>query len=159
MSLLQSTLASTLQNLLPTLNAAETTLAQAFGDYMKEASAGAVPINVVQIDSDGVPKMAAAMNFTADSTSIEGAEQLHIGILAFWGAMVTTPAMYFAGATAIVPPPYATLITDLAATLDANTSGAVSLADAAAALAADIHPMTTGLGTATLPGPSTIFIT
>lgn len=161
MALSQSTLATELENLVPTASAstAATTLAQAYGDYMKGAESNAVPITSASVDSLAVPAMAAAMTFTAGDTSAQGAAQFVAGLAAFWGAMVAAPASFFTGATVITPPPFTTTAASLATDFDNNTSNEETLADSAAALAATIHGDTDGIGTATFPGPTVAPIT
>lgn len=160
MTLSQSQLSTEIQAMVPTAGAAETTLAQAFGDYFKGAIAGAVTVIGSAIDSTAVPAMAGAMSFAEGATPLEGAGEIKAGIDAFWAAMVAAPASFFAAATLITPPAvYGTLPASLAATFIANTGASASLADSADDMAADIHPLTDGTGTATFPGPTVQIIT
>lgn len=154
MALAQSTLAAELQTLSPTAisGEGEQRLAQAYGDYIKAAVAGAVPIVAAAVDALAVPAMANAMSFVHGSAA-NGAAVVTAGVTAFWAAMVATPASFFATATVIAPPPFAVLSATLAVTFTTNTAGAKSLADATSAMAADLHAATSGQGTATFPGP------
>lgn len=154
MALLQSKLDTELQNLVPTLDAtaAKTTLAQAFGDYMKDGTANAVPVIATFVDATCVPAMAAAMSFPVPGTASGAASTLTAGIVAFWAAAVAAPASFIAGATVITPPPYTGLSAALAATFTSNVGK--TLAQAAAALAADIDPLTVSAGSATFGVPS-----
>ncbi len=158
MTLSQSQLSTEIQAMVPTAGAAEMTLAVAFGEYMKEAIAAAVPIIDSAIDSTAVPAMASAMSFSAGASAAAGAAVVRSGIDAFWAAMVAVPASFFATATLITPPVYAGLSVPLAATFVANAATSASLADSADDMAADIHPLTSGIGTATFPGPIVEFI-
>ena len=154
MALSQTTLGTELENLTPTDNelASRTTLAQAFGDYMKDATANAVPITAAAVDATAVPAMAGAMAFVPlPGTAATAAASIAAGIAAFWATMVAAPATYFVAATAITAPTYPTLVAALTATLTTNVG--LSLEDAMAAIAADVHPLTDNVGTATFPGP------
>lgn len=156
MTLSQSALATEIENMVPTLGSSSAILAQAYGDYMKDAIAGATPITAATVDSSAVPAMTAAMTFSQPGTPTSGATVITTGLTAFWGAMVAAPATFFSGATVITPPIFPPLIATLAATLLANATGSASLADSAAALAADIHLATDGIGTATIGTPTAI---
>lgn len=154
MALLQTTLATALEELVPTSGegVAEQRLAAAYGAYMKQAVAGAVPIVAAAVDATAIPAMASAMAFALGSAA-DGAAVVVAGVTAFWAAMVAAPAAFFAGAIVITAPPFGGLAAALAATFSANTSGAVSLVDAVNAMATDMHSATAGIGTATFPGP------
>jgi hypothetical protein len=154
MALSQSTLADELEAMTPTAVAsvAAQRLATAYGDYMKGAAAGAVPITAAAVDSTAVPAMASAMTFVV-GTPASGAAVMLAGVAAFWAAMAAAPPAFFAGATVVTPPTFASLAAALAAAFMTNASGAASLEDAMAALAAAFHAGTAGQGTATLPGP------
>jgi len=153
MSLSKSKLATALESMTPTLTAGEgeAALAAAYGAYMKDrAQAGAVLIVTAQVDALAVPAMAAAMTFTPGASSSAGATVVKTGLLAFWGAMVAAPALFFAGATAITPPSFVAVPTALAAAFDANTAAFATLEEAAAELADVLHPATDNQGTATI---------
>lgn len=156
MALSSSTLATELAALTPTdtPGAAEQTLAMAYGEYMKAAEAGGVPIFASAVDSLAVPAMVGAMAFSLGSAA-DGAAVIVAGVSAFWSAMVGAPASFFATATAITAPPFATLAADLAATFVANVITSATLEQATSAMASDIHLATAGQGTATFPGPVT----
>jgi len=157
MALSESTLATALENMTPTLTAGEgeQALAEAYGDYMaNRAQASLVLITQASVESFAVPAMAGAMAFTPGASSSEGAAAVVAGLVAFWGALVAAPALYFSGATLITPPTFAGLQAALAAAFDANTSGEATLEEAAEALGAVIHPATDNQGTATIASVS-----
>lgn len=156
MARLEATLASEIEALTPTTNAAGAvqTLADAYGVYMADAEANGVPIENV---ATGVAAMASAMSFPVPSTPAEAGTQLANGVSAFWAAMVAAPATFFPGATAITTPPaLADLAPNLATVFAANVGR--SLEGCAAALADAMDTASTG-GTATFPGPVVAAIT
>ena len=138
----QAKLASELLAVVPVADAVQAAqnFAAAYGTYMKDATANAVPANAAYIDSTLVPSMATAMAFLADDTAAGGAAKLVTGHTAFWTPAVAAPSALFAGATVIVPPTFAALAAALVATFTANLER--NQADAMDALATDIHTAT-----------------
>lgn len=156
MPLSSTTLANEIEALTPTATAGvgELRLASAYGDYMHGAVAGAVPIIAAAVDATAVPAMAGAMTFATDATAAQGAAVVTAGVVAFWAAMAAAPATFFAGATLITPPAFASLTAALTAVLEDATADGATLEDAAADLAAGLHAATAGQGTATFFGPT-----
>lgn len=156
MALSQTTLADALVNMVPCSDPDDGALAfaQAVADYMDDAVADSpsFPIIGAAVQAQ-VSAMAAAVSFSDDATSTEGATELKKAIDALWTAMVAAPATFFAGAIAITPPTYAGLVAAMADTMDDNTSIPRDLEDSADELASDIHSATDGQGTATWSGP------
>jgi len=153
----QSTLSTELQALVPTDNAvlAAQRLAQAYGDYMKDAEANLIPIVAAAVDSTAVPAMAGSMTFSF--AAADGAAQILAGVGAFWTAVAAAPATFFPGATIVTPPVFATLAASLVANFASNTLSSNSLIDSVDAVATSLHTATTG-ATATFPpaAPSAI---
>lgn len=154
----QGELATALEGLTPTVDAdaGADALASAYATYMGKAVAGGTPIIRSAISATAAPAMTAAMNFASDATAADGADVVVAGVQAFWDAMVAAPASFFSGATAITPPPFASLASSLAATFSGNLGS--SLEQAASTLAADLHGATDDQGTATIAG-SPVLIT
>lgn len=154
MALSQTTLADELENMIPTTTPgdSEQELADAYGEYMKEAIAGAIPIGQTNIPNC-VSAMVAAMTFDPDHTSSKGAVVWKAGLQAFWGYMVANPTQFWLGASAITAPSFSSLQGDLADAFDDNTDNFESLEDSMAAIAAVIHPATDNVGSVTYPGP------
>lgn len=153
----ESTLSSELLAVVPVSNAATaaSNLAQAYGDYMKDAESNSVPVVDAFIDSTCVPAMAAAMVFSEGDTAAQGAAKFTAGFVAFWAAAVASPAAFIVGATAITPPSFASLSSALTATFGSNVGPpAKSLVQAAAALASNIHAATNSSPTATFTTPT-----
>lgn len=152
MALLESKLESGLLTMSPTTTPglAEQRFVDAVSEYMKGAAAGAVPIVAAAVDTQAKPAMLAALTFAPGSPE-DAALSLQGGLTAFWGAVVAAPAVFFPGAVLVTPPTFAGLEGALTATFE--DGGNRTLSAAAAALAGDIHGETTGLGTATFPGP------
>lgn len=155
MALSQATLATELENMSPSSSEslAIEAFSQAYGDYMKTAIAGAVPIIGAAIDSIAVPAMRAAIDWDPGDSCLEGTTEMVEGLAAFWASMVAAPASFFADAIAISPPSFAGLATTLHVTLCDNQDAGKTLAESAAEMAQDIHPSTDEQGTATFPGP------
>ena len=145
MALSQSMLASEMQAALDALTApsapsAEQAQAQAFGNYFKDAQHNAVFILPGPVDSLAVPAMTAAMTFTI-GTPATAAAVLTAGYTAFWGAIVASPAAFWPAAGVVTPAVgLATLAVALAAVFPVNNAPSITKAQAAANLAAVIHP-------------------
>ena len=157
MALSQSTLATNLElaQLSETFLAAGQALSNAFGEYMKEGTSNSVPITGSAVDSTAVPAMVAVLapGLGVSFSIADFSTLLTNSIVAFWAAMVATPAAFLSGATVITPPTYAALAATLAVTLADNLSSKASIEVAMSAIASDIDTATAGLGTATFPGP------
>lgn len=140
MALVSVTLSNELQaRMAPGAADPEGGLADAYGAYMLEAT-GILAV------AGCAAAMKAAMTFS-HGTAAAGAAVVAAGFAAFWAPMVITPATYFAGATIIVPPAFASLAASLESDFDANTSGNKSLAQSMDAIAASGHSSTVGQGT------------
>lgn len=156
MPLLESTLASALEALVPTTDAAAAvqTLADAYRVYMAAATSNGLPLLGTGVAAS---EMAQAMTFPADGTAASAAGVLADGVQTFWSQVARVPSSSFAGATLITPP---TGLAGLAVALTTvfETSVGSSLEESAAALAAALHTASAG-GTATFPGPVVTAIT
>lgn len=153
----QSKLATEMLAVVPTANAATaaTNIAQAYGDYMKDATSNGVPTIGAFIDATCVPAMAAAMSFLSDDSAAGGAAKLVSGYAAFWAPAVATPGAFMSGATVIVPPTFAALASALTARFPAHAGPpGASLATAMSNLATDIHTATSLSPTATFFVPT-----
>jgi hypothetical protein len=156
----ETTLADALENVVPTMTPgdSEQEFAEAYGAYMSEAWANTIPITTTNIP-DCESAMAAAMEFDNEHSSSQGAGVIKDGFDAFWGYMVSNPTQFWAGTIAITAPSFSSLVSDLADAFDDNTSSFATLEEAAAALAAVIHPATDNQGYAVYPGPIAYQIT
>ncbi len=149
MALVEATLSTELQAVVPTLGSGATALAQAYANYMAGATA-LTPILAPALPA-AVTAMAGAMTFSAGASAAAGAAVLAAGVAAFWAAMNAPAASYFASATLVTPPPaLAGLAAALAPIMTANAASGVTLEDASDALAAALHTASLG-GTATTP--------
>ena len=150
MALTESTLASELEALVPTTDAAAAvqTLADAYAAYMDGASSDGVPI---QNTATAATAMAGAMSFPTAGTASGAGTALSAGVQAFWAAMVAAPATYFPAATVITPPAALAALAAALTTVFGDNVGS-TLEDSAAAMAGVIHTASLG-GTATFPGP------
>lgn len=153
MVMVEATLATELENLTPTFTeaAAITVLTDAYGVYSSDATA------LTPILSTGIALGKAAMAVALIGMSAPGAGIAIIpaAIAAFWVAVAGGLATSFAGATAIVPPPHATLPATFAALMPANTAANVTLEQAAATMAMIMHTDAIVGGTVTTP-PSVV---
>ena len=150
MAILEATLATELENLVPTATAPEAVqaMADAYGVYMSDAVCNGITILSV---SALVTAMAGAMSFPNTGSAADAGAAFQAGVVAFWAAMVAAPATYFTAAIGItVPPNLSTLGTALASTFGSNLTK--SLEDSAAAMAADIHTVSLG-GFGVFTGP------
>ncbi len=149
MALTQSALATEFLALVPeaVVADAKTNFAQAYGNYLKAATANAVPTNGPWIDSTLVPALAGGLTYALPGTAAGAAADLVAGLVAGWAAAVAAPAAFITGATVIVPPTFAALTAALTASLAILED---DLTASANSLATDIH-------TATLLSPTAQF--
>lgn len=152
MAMLQSTLSTQLQNMAPAAAEATaiTNLVNAYGTYASAAAAGAVPITPAGVNLGKAAMQAALVGMSAPGAGIT---KIPLAVVQFWVAVAGGLATSFAGALAITPPPNAGLAALLAATFPANVSGNKTLAQAADAIATNMHTQAIIGGTVTLPGP------
>jgi hypothetical protein len=149
MALVQSTLANQLANMTPVNNepAAIQNFANAYNAYASQAAAAGIQLSPA-IASTAKSTMAGAMT----GLSTAGAAAIMSGVTAYWAAVVSGSAASFTAAILITPPVgLATLAPALIAVFASNTSGKLSLQQAANALATVLHTASLG-GTATFPG-------
>lgn len=153
MSLSQADLADGLESLTPvsTSREAAQTIADAYALYMSAALASTFPILSVVAP---LAAMAGAISFSPNGSPAAAGASIQAGIVQFWATMIAAPATYFAGATAITPPPD---LTSLGTALSAVFSSEVgsSLETIADAMATAIHAASVK-GTAAFP-PSSVF--
>lgn len=151
MALSASTLSTQLQNLTPTSSEATaiTNLVDAYGAYAASAAA------LTTISTAGINSGKAAMQSVLSGMSTSGAGLTLIpnAVIAFWTAVAANLAS-FSGATAITPPPHATIVASFATITAANKNGSASLADSCAAIAANWHTNAVTEGTVTTAGPT-----
>lgn len=135
----------------------------AFVAYLKQGEAAVTPTPVTftasAIDGAraGMENLLAA-GLPGSTTAATFATILAASIRGLWAAMVPAPAAFLAGSTGITPPTYPNLETLLGTTMALNLSEKRSLEDAMAAIAADIHAETDGIGQASFPA-GTVAIT
>ena len=142
MTLSQSKLATELENLVPTsdASAAVQEMADAYGTYMADAQSNAETILTV---TTAVTAMKNAMTFPVPGTAAGAGAVFQAGVQAFWDVIFAAPVTHFATATGItLPPNLGDLGGDLETTFGSNVGK--SLADSAAAMAADIHAVSVG---------------
>ncbi|MGB0973159.1 MAG: hypothetical protein ACPGVG_19725 [Mycobacterium sp.] len=141
-------LATELETLAPTTNpvVAAQRFAAAYRRYMEDSVANAIPVSASAL-SPCEAAMIGALPFTTSSTPA----LLQAALVAFWGPIVASPGLFFSAATVVTPPPLA-VAAPLATTFAANIGANLSLGQAAAEVAADLHAGTLG-ATATFPGP------
>lgn len=153
MPLVQATLSTQLQNLVPvaTEPPAVTALTNAYGVYAAGATSNGVPITAAGVN---LGKAAMSAVLVGMSASGAGITKIPASIVQFWIAVAGGLATSFPGAIAIVPPPNAGLAALLAATFPANTSGNKTLAQACDAIAANMHAQAIIGGTVTFTGPT-----
>lgn len=133
---------------------AKTNFSQAYGNYIKLATANAVPTVGTFIDATLVPAMVSAMTFGSSGTPSTGAAALVAGFTAFWAAAVAAPASFIVGATVIVPPIFAALSAALIATFGVNQGPpAKDQPTSTSNLATDVHAATLLSPTATFGVP------
>lgn len=134
--------------------------AEAFTKYFEDAISNAVPIVVAALRTPTTgPKDLMKAGMTG--LSVTGPAAIQAGITAFWGALVTVPAIYFPAATLITPPPtLATIAADLLLVMPVNVAESASTDTAMGRIASGhppvimlgLHTLNLG-GTATFPGP------
>ena len=154
MALTQSTLATEIENLVPTSSeaAAAAALAAAYVTYFDDSTVSGASL-VSGSTSAGEAAMVAAL--AGMSAPGAGAASIQAGVTAFWTAQLgLATAMWITAPIVLIPPiiPPVGLV-GIAAALTpvfaSNTSGGLSLSAAAAAIAAVLHPASLG---ATVPG-------
>lgn len=152
MAMSQSTLATELENMVPTDNEPDaiTALTDAYGVFAADAESNSIPITPAGVNL-GKAAMSAAL--VGMSVSGAGITAIPAACIAFWVAVAGGLATSFPGATAITPPPHAGIAAKLAITFPANTAGGKSLADSVDAIATDMHSEAIVGGTCTFPGP------
>lgn len=129
-------------------------IAQAFGDYMKNAVSNGVPISESAVDDTAVPAMESALEFVQPSTPEAGALIFVAGFAAFWAEMVAAPADFFVGATVITPPAaLATLDEPTLTVFATNLSSKATKTEAANNLSVPWHAGAGLGGTATFGVP------
>ena len=164
MALALGTLTSELEAMLDSLTApgapgAAAAWAESFGEYFKGATWQGTPVVSAVVDSALKPAMEAAMIFPdPDVTPGTAGLVLAAGFAAFWAPIVTTPVTYWPAMIACVPPPGIVAL-DLAPAFATNNAPGVTNAQAAAALAAIIHPVCGLTGTGAIPPASPTPIT
>ncbi len=150
MTLASATLSTELQNVVP--EAAEvdaiTNLVEAYAAYASDAEALS-PILTAGVDL-GKAAMAAAL--VGMSTPGAGGAKYVAGFAAFWTGVAGGLAASFAGATAITPPTFSSLLAALQPVFDDNTNNEENLVDAMDAIASVVHANVGG-GTVTTVGP------
>lgn len=147
MVMVQATLATELQNMVPADNEPDaiTALVDAYGTFASAAAAGPAVILPVNVTAGKAAMSAALVGMSAPGAGIAS---IPASIIAFWAAAVVPP---WPPAIAGVPPPNAGLAALLAATFPANMAGDLSLADATAAIAANMYAQAIIGGIMTLP--------
>lgn len=150
MVMVQNTLATELENLVPTDVEAEAAaaLTDAYGVFASGAAAGAVPITPAGVNLGKAQMLPALTGMSAPGAGIT---LIPLAIIAFWVGVAGGLATSFPGALAIVPPPHAALPATFAAMMPANVAAELSLADAAAAIAGIMYADAIVGGIVTLP--------
>lgn len=148
MAMSASTLATQLQNLTPT--SVEATANQRFADawaiYFAASAANGVPYS-----TNAAHKSAMISAMAGSSAPNAGATKIQAGIVAWWASVLSTFAVTYSGAIALVVPPLTTGIAALLTpVLASNTAGSLSLSAACTQVANVLHTNNLG-GTATFP--------
>lgn len=156
MALVQATLASQLTTALQELTSdtppasPPLRLAQAFGEYFKGATAGGA-VNPASVDA-AVVAMAGAMTFPLGSASA-GAASFAGGFGQFWAVFQLSVPTAFPGMLPGTPPSgLGSLASALQSQFGSNNAQGITNAQAAANLAAAIHPNAGLGGTVLIPG-------
>jgi hypothetical protein len=138
MALIQTTLADELRSLAPTALEADaiTTLTDAYANYAADATANSVALSPAGVL---LGKAAMASALVGMSAAGAGIAAIPAAIKAFWVAVAGGLATSFAGATAIVPPPHASLSSAFATLMPTNTAGEVTADQAADSMALIMH--------------------
>lgn len=154
MALSASTLSTELQAMGPVDNEADgiNNFATAFDNYFQGASVNGTP---VAGGATSAAKSAMISAMSGAGAPNAGALAIQTGITAYWGVIIpaaiatwpSTPPVI----TATPPPTLATIAAALTPVFAANTSGSLSLADSADAIAQALHP--TQLGGIAICGP------
>ena len=160
MALTLSTLADELENLFNSLGApgfdAGTAWGVAFGNYFLDATLGGVPVTASAVDT-AAAAMGAAITFSNSTGDEANPDQIGAGLVALWGAIAAAPATFWPAALSpvVVPAgfvggPGSTASIAILAAFGTNQDAAITRPQAAAALAAAIHP--NGLGGSAVVG-------
>lgn len=153
MALVQNTLATQLQNMVPVDTEAEgiNNFAAAFETYFYGASVAGIPVNPTSL-AGSTTALKSAMVGANSNASLA----IQNGIIAFWGVVATAFVTIWTTVPpliAVVPPTGLNGIqAALNTTFASNISGNLSLSAAASAVAATLHPTQLG-GIATLGPP------
>ncbi len=154
MALIPSTLTAGLSQLQSTTDEASAinVIVSSYINFMSSAMCGPIPIVPAALHT--TPKLAAMAALTGFSQQNQAATSISNAIAGFWAAMVPLAATLFPTATVITPPPTVGTIGGLAnVVFSANTSGNMSLPQAAQTLAQVIYGCSQG-GMATIPTPT-----
>lgn len=154
MAMSQSTLATELEKMTPSDNEADSiqALTDAYGVFATGAAAG-VPISSAGVDLGKTAMSGALVGMSADGAGIT---KIPAAVAAFWVAAAVPVS--FVGSIAVVPPPNAGLAALLAVTLPANMAASATLAQAAAALAANMYSQAIIGGLVTFPGAPPVVV-
>jgi hypothetical protein len=155
MVMLSTTLASGLENMIPTDQ--ETVVLNRFSSawetYFYGASVAGIPVNPNSLAAATTALKAAMVGISVQNA---GAIKIQTGIVAFWGIIATAAPTVWTTVppcTGAIPP---TTLTTIAASLTsvfaANTSSKLELSAACAAIATAIHSKNLG-GICTIPIP------
>lgn len=153
MALVQNTLATELQNLVPVGTEAEgiNNFAAAFETYFSGAVVSGIPVNPGSL-AGATTALKAAMTGANSNAALA----IQNGITAFWGVVVTAFATIWTTVPALIlvtqPPNLGTLEASLNTTFASNISSGLEIGPATAAIAGVIHPTQLG-GIATLGPP------
>lgn len=154
MAMDEDTLATELEGMTPTDTEATAidTLTEAYATFAADAESNAVGLEAAGLELGKTAFKAALTGMSASGAAIVS---IPAACVAFWAAVALGLATSFPGATAIVPPPHATLAAEFAALMPQNVIDEVTLAQAAADIAAMMYTNATTSGTVTFPGPTT----
>lgn len=151
MAMVQTTLATQLQNMTPTgvEATAITALVDAYGTFASAATGNGIPLTPAGVTLGKTAMQGALVGMSIDSA---GLTAIPAACVAFWGAVCTGFAVSFPSSIAATPPPHASLAAAFAALMPANTIAEVDLATAASSIAAIMYTDAITGGTVTLPG-------
>lgn len=154
MAMSQSTLASNLETLEPSDSAtvAANRIADAYDSYASDAQTSTTNAPLLPAGRAlGKTAMVAALIAEPGLSSPGAAVGILVSAhLAFWAAVAGGLTTSFLGATAIVPPLFTSLSTNLTADFLANTNGSKSLEDSVDDIADSIHSGSISGGTVTI---------
>lgn len=152
----QAALSTQLQSMVPSMVEADaiTAFANAWGSYFNSSLCGAIPYTG---DPGNVAKNAMKAAMVGLSVTGQALTKIQAGIVSYWAAIAAAPATFYATIVVVVPPPG---ITGIAAALApvclANTTGSLSLAASADAIATVLHSANLGGTGAIPPAPPTV---